>query len=886
MNPRAEEGTLRAWDYSETNGISDHRYWRVEKNQDKPYFVLNKPMGSADTTRSQVVNLIKQGWTATELSSIPPIHVEQLYTIEPGSSAVLCLNIELLRSDNVVISRGDSENNCLAIENNSSVRQYHTLKDTLTNYPSNVRKIRWIDTVAEASGVGIEMSELRIVNGAQASSQPLARSLSQSSGFTAPLTKINDIKVTIHTGDRATWVSTYFDLATSSSNPSTWTQITQKYLLNKWFNGFSTNSTSSFDIKGYPTSYLEDKRYTGQISLEARYVGSAGLKIQTIEIEFNGVKVFEDNPNVELTSYNYFTGNGGRTYSYDFTLPRELLVHAIPELNNARHEIENALAQLKGVASYELNSDQKEQLLGVYDYFQPLYEQHQNDAAKLAELQSEASKEYLQHISYFHMQDQYAIYENRLNGTELPMFNRMRASLTETLSLTDADAAEYTELARSFEWQMANEFDRIIQKRVCQAQACEAEISEKEVHQALFWADLVYQSEAVISNNIKHGLDAHNVYQSGFVHDFNTDGSWGDTSSQMFLAEVDTGSYKDLVISFRGTNSFGDGATDVNYSLVTHKLFPNSNLKVHKGFQNMWEFHKVNLIDKLDGLLDDGGIDNYRTIYVTGHSLGAATATISMPYLASHLQSKYHFKSPSRLKLINFGSPRSGNREWVSHFNTLRDSFTFARVWNFNDFFQTVPLNSQSFFHIDSSVLLPSVPASSGVVPVWPVNWFSKEYAGNVLNWLYENIGSWTSGHNVVGADIKNHGTDAYKFTVDRNLIDLNIIEHSTSRAENCIAYDGINLKDEPCSNDSYYFLCEELKTITLVKDIIGKDSVKWTNVWTISANTGTWSDNAQVCTGNSKFGVPSRQSDLNEIKGKLNGKTVWVNYIRKPIKE
>ena len=126
------------------------------------------------------------------------------------------------------------------------------------------------------------------------------------------------------------------------------------------------------------------------------------------------------------------------------------------------------------------------------------------------------------------------------------------------------------------------------------------------------------------------------------------------------------------VLSFRGTEV--TEKSDVLADLKAGKNLEASGGKVHVGFKDelnkLWPAITVSLA-------------NIDTLYVTGHSLGAAMATIA----ASRIQTKV-------IALVTFGSPRAGNQEFV---NSL--SVTHYRVQNNCDDVTKVPFLLMGFAH-------------------------------------------------------------------------------------------------------------------------------------------------------------------------------------------
>ncbi len=126
------------------------------------------------------------------------------------------------------------------------------------------------------------------------------------------------------------------------------------------------------------------------------------------------------------------------------------------------------------------------------------------------------------------------------------------------------------------------------------------------------------------------------------------------------------------VLSFRGTEV--KEKSDVIADLSAGKNVEASGGKVHHGFKKE--------LDKLWPSIEKA-LANVEKVYVTGHSLGAAMATIA----ASRIQSKV-------IALVTFGSPRVGTRAFV---NSLK--VTHYRVQNNCDDVTKVPFRLMGFRH-------------------------------------------------------------------------------------------------------------------------------------------------------------------------------------------
>jgi triacylglycerol lipase len=127
------------------------------------------------------------------------------------------------------------------------------------------------------------------------------------------------------------------------------------------------------------------------------------------------------------------------------------------------------------------------------------------------------------------------------------------------------------------------------------------------------------------------------------------------------------------VLSFRGTEV--TEKSDVLADLKSGKNLEACGGKVHVGFKGE--------INKLWPSIFKALEDNRCNVYVTGHSLGAAMATIA----ASRIQHRV-------IALVTFGSPRVGDREFVKSLNV--DHY---RVQNNCDDVTKVPFRLMGFDH-------------------------------------------------------------------------------------------------------------------------------------------------------------------------------------------
>ena len=140
-------------------------------------------------------------------------------------------------------------------------------------------------------------------------------------------------------------------------------------------------------------------------------------------------------------------------------------------------------------------------------------------------------------------------------------------------------------------------------------------------------------------------------------------------NAQAYLLKNNDGIH---VLSFRGTEV--TEPSDILADLKAGKNIEPVGGKIHVGFKGE--------INKLWPTIQKS-VANINSLYVTGHSLGAAMATIA----AGRMQSKV-------LALITFGSPRVGNKQYV---NSL--TVTHYRVQNNCDDVTKVPFKLMGFAH-------------------------------------------------------------------------------------------------------------------------------------------------------------------------------------------
>lgn len=152
-----------------------------------------------------------------------------------------------------------------------------------------------------------------------------------------------------------------------------------------------------------------------------------------------------------------------------------------------------------------------------------------------------------------------------------------------------------------------------------------------------------------------------------------------------------------VVVSIKGTDSLGDAQSDANIAKV-----PYYTGRVHAGFfhefSEVWDQVKAHVVELFP---------QKPSLFVTGHSLGGAVATLMAAAIAAEMKTS--------VRVVTFGSPRVGDAEFASFYNALVPDTT--RVVHDKDLVPRVPVFG--FEHVAGLLHLTGTGRVIGATETW-----------------------------------------------------------------------------------------------------------------------------------------------------------------------
>lgn len=142
-----------------------------------------------------------------------------------------------------------------------------------------------------------------------------------------------------------------------------------------------------------------------------------------------------------------------------------------------------------------------------------------------------------------------------------------------------------------------------------------------------------------------------------------------------------------IYVVFRGTKTIDEWISDADFPFVPYTFVSNGGM-TEMGFTDIYE--TLGVADEVNMIASMGDYDN---VYITGHSLGAALAGVSMPDIAVNTD----FSDPV---LYSFASPRVGDSDYKSRY----DGFDVEswRVFNTNDEVPKLPPTLLGYTHVNT----------------------------------------------------------------------------------------------------------------------------------------------------------------------------------------
>lgn len=152
-----------------------------------------------------------------------------------------------------------------------------------------------------------------------------------------------------------------------------------------------------------------------------------------------------------------------------------------------------------------------------------------------------------------------------------------------------------------------------------------------------------------------------------------------------FIAVDDTN--RIIVLAFRGTKSLSNWRIDMKVRRV--KTDYCEDCRAHHGFYIGWKLIEADVVLKVAEQVKKN--PDYRLV-VTGHSLGAALATLA----AGHFRKNEELRE--KTELFTFGSPRVGNKE-LAKFLTAQSDLSY-RVTCMADPVVRIPPHWVGYYHM------------------------------------------------------------------------------------------------------------------------------------------------------------------------------------------
>lgn len=179
-------------------------------------------------------------------------------------------------------------------------------------------------------------------------------------------------------------------------------------------------------------------------------------------------------------------------------------------------------------------------------------------------------------------------------------------------------------------------------------------------------ADAYTQYNQFKNNNEWTILPPYELKNSLYVYEKNEQGGGLPIPFGFIAEKIIDANNVDLYICFRGTKNVEDWKKNISVPLVSCPFLPlDKNIKVHKGFQDVYidNTYVNSLRSQVLDYLNKRPVSSYNNLWVAGHSLGGAVATLAIIDIITNT-------SHSNVKMYNFASPLVGNQEFADFFKS------------------------------------------------------------------------------------------------------------------------------------------------------------------------------------------------------------------------
>ena len=158
-----------------------------------------------------------------------------------------------------------------------------------------------------------------------------------------------------------------------------------------------------------------------------------------------------------------------------------------------------------------------------------------------------------------------------------------------------------------------------------------------------------------------------------------------------------------VILVFRGSDNIENWAENLDFVQMGYSYC--SGCEVHAGFFGAYKDIQADVISNMKSLRQQYPSSQ---LIVTGHSLGAAIATLAYVDLYAAFGSVDY--------LYTFGSPRVGNDQFASYVSQQLDQGFKARITHYEDLIPHLPFYDWGFTHIDREVFYDTEDSSSYVL--------------------------------------------------------------------------------------------------------------------------------------------------------------------------